>query len=194
MPVKLQLDDELIASMYKDGKSSPEIAEEFGVSAGTIRNRIRDVLGSCRSSRDVQVGRSTSQETRQKLSDVNKGKNNPNWRGGLFCRNGYVRIYSPDHPNTDATNNVYEHRLVMEEHLGRYLTIEEIVHHSDGNKSNNVIENLILFSSNSEHTAYHNRLRAQNGEQPEPSTPEISLDLPPRIWYATYTLNKDGVV
>lgn len=57
----------------------------------------------------------------------------------------------------------------MEEHLGRKLTSIEVVHHIDGDKSNNDIKNLKLFPNKSEHTKYHsdngdiNRL---NGEEP----------------------------
>lgn len=52
------------------------------------------------------------------------------------------------------------HRVVMEQLLGRPLLDSEIVHHEDENRSNNDPSNLKLFSSNSEHTAYHERKRA----------------------------------
>lgn len=48
-----------------------------------------------------------------------------------------------------------EHRLIFEKHLGRKLTKEEIVHHIDGDKSNNDINNLMLFPTKSVHTKYH---------------------------------------
>jgi len=48
-----------------------------------------------------------------------------------------------------------EHRLVMEKHLGRILTKKEVVHHIDGNKSNNELDNLMLFPTKSIHTKYH---------------------------------------
>ncbi len=38
----------------------------------------------------------------------------------------------------------HEHRVVMEKHLGRKLTFQDVVHHIDGNKKNNAIENLEL--------------------------------------------------
>ena len=40
-----------------------------------------------------------------------------------------------------------EHRWVMEQHLGRPLMSEETVHHIDGNRQNNTLANLELFSS-----------------------------------------------
>ncbi len=47
-----------------------------------------------------------------------------------------------------------EHRKIMEEYLGRKLSRYEVVHHKDGNKSNNKIENLMVMSL-SEHSKMH---------------------------------------
>lgn len=54
-----------------------------------------------------------------------------------------------------SCGSVYEHRLVMEEHLGRYLEPHEQVHHRDENKRNNHIDNLLLCSSQQEHSEQH---------------------------------------
>jgi hypothetical protein len=58
---------------------------------------------------------------------------------------GYVMIYSPNHPMKKGSY-VMEHRLVMEKHLGRYLKPEELVHHKNGKKDDNRIENLEIMS------------------------------------------------
>jgi len=73
------------------------------------------------------------------------------WRGGRYTteRDGYVFVYVPEHPNakrsgTGGGGYVLEHRLVIEKSLGRYLTNNEEVHHINGKKDDNRIENLEL--------------------------------------------------
>jgi len=46
---------------------------------------------------------------------------------------------------------VYQHKVVMEDHLGRALRPGEVIHHINGNGHDNRIENLMLFDSHSAH-------------------------------------------
>jgi hypothetical protein len=85
----------------------------------------------------------------------NRGKKGWNWKSGRTShKDGYIQIYKPGHPNCDNKGYVMEHRLVMEEYLGRYLDPIESIHHINKIKSDNGIENLMLFQSLSGHMKY----------------------------------------
>lgn len=62
----------------------------------------------------------------------------------LKTKPGYVTVFRPDHPNSNVRGWIGEHRLVMAEALGRPLLSDEIVHHKNGIKDDNRIENLEL--------------------------------------------------
>jgi hypothetical protein len=66
---------------------------------------------------------------------------------------GYVELYLPSHPNSDKTGTLLQHRFVMAEHLGRPLLESESIHHKNGNRSDNRIENLELWSGSHPKTA-----------------------------------------
>ena len=67
----------------------------------------------------------------------NKGRN---------C-DGYIKVYTPD------GRRIREHRWVMEQVLGRRLSIDEIVHHKNGDRRDNRPENLQVMSR-----SQHNRI------------------------------------
>lgn len=59
-------------------------------------------------------------------------------------QSGYVSIYDPTHPNANALGRVKEHIAVMAAHLGRPLAVGEQVHHRNGVRNDNRLENLAL--------------------------------------------------
>ncbi len=75
--------------------------------------------------------------------------------------NGYIWFYEPDNPMSDKKSRkgyVLEHRKVMGDKLGRPLLKSEIVHHINGIRDDNRIENLEITNS-SDHVAKHNSER-----------------------------------
>lgn len=78
----------------------------------------------------------------------NRGIHNGNYKGGCISANGYKVL----HING---KRITEHRYVMEQYLGRKLSRFEIVHHIDGNKLNNSLKNLFLFSCTGDHSKLH---------------------------------------
>lgn len=61
-------------------------------------------------------------------------------------RFGYCIVYLPSHPMANSSGNIAEHRLVMAEHIGRSLLPNENVHHVNGDRLDNRIGNLELWS------------------------------------------------
>lgn len=139
-----------MATLYSDGHSLRGIAERMGCSRRTIEHHLRK--------QGVQLRPRGMQTERQKLY----GERHPNWRGGVHRRHadvrrtgsGYVSRLAREHPYCSRDGYVLEHRLVVERYLQAtnrghpglgddgYLRPDWVVHHRNGVKDDNRLENL----------------------------------------------------
>lgn len=92
-------------------------------------------------------------------SEARRGEAVHNFKGyRRLSSKGYILRYAPWHPNASPSGLVMEHRLVMEGLIGRLISSDEVVHHINGNKSDNSPSNLELMKFG-EHSAFHNSSR-----------------------------------
>jgi hypothetical protein len=76
-----------------------------------------------------------------------KGANHNCWKGGrVIDGQGYVRIYAPEDDRANCGRYMKEHTLVMEAYLGRRLIKGETIHHINGDRGDNRLDNLELWS------------------------------------------------
>jgi len=71
----------------------------------------------------------------KKNHGMNKTFENPMWKGGKFkTKDGYMKILVHGHPMAQSSGYIFEHRLIMSNHLKRILKLNEVVHHINGKK------------------------------------------------------------
>lgn len=110
----------------------------------------------CGEPRWVMLVRGIPKSARCHPCSHERGEKNPNWKKGWFLDyRGYLILrLQPDHPYfkmTDGRGYVREHRLVMAQNVGRPLDRWEVVHHRNGLKDDNRIENLELLPNATSH-------------------------------------------
>ncbi len=107
-----------------------------------------------------------STEGRERVRAAKLGSRNPNygrtgelsllWRGGRTYSDGYVMVriepHVPFHHMADKAHRIKEHRLFVAQQQGRCLLPWEIVHHRNGVRDDNRLENLELITDRKYHT------------------------------------------
>ena len=127
---------------------------------GRWRDNNAEMCRRCRTEKDLWSKHMTGRT----------GAAHPCYKGNPFTvdKDGYFRIYAPNHPWKRNKGIIQEHVRVMELHIGHRIEPDEIVHHEDHNRQNNNIENLRLMKRG-EHSSLHRledthkRLRDANG-------------------------------
>jgi predicted DNA-binding protein YlxM (UPF0122 family) len=156
---------------YEDELSMKEIADLCGVHECTVRH-FMNKFSIKRRSGSSKLTKAFRERMSERLKGkptwnhdmagkyhkwTKRGSDAPGYKDGttIYASRGYRMILKPEHPNTNANGYVFEHRLVCEELLGRYLTADEIVHHRDANRLNNDPSNLFIFYGHDIHFAFH---------------------------------------
>ena len=134
--------EELYRAYVTENHNLRYIAKQAGVSYRTVQDWL------------TRYGiKLTAAELSGKRS--HRGEESWNYQGGKITQNGYVYLRRPDDPSANRDGYVMEHRMIVEQAIGRRLYQGEQVHHIDFDKAHNWIENLILFPSAAAHTEFH---------------------------------------
>lgn len=139
--LKHHISVEKMIDLYESGMTQEEVAKELGTTQKVVWKRMKEI----------------GYEARVAFKRNQYGESNDSWQGGRTIQsNGYVYIKSVGHPKALVQGDyVLEHRLAVEEVIGRYLEEGEVVHHINGKKDDNHPENLYITNP-SEHVRMHN--------------------------------------
>jgi len=126
--------------LYNNNHSLTHIAELANTNQSTVRLRLIQAKTklrnqSCAIKLAIQIGRKS----------IKKGVNHPCWKGGRYIKDGYVKI------SIGKGKYVAEHRMVWEKNRGKLLK-NQVVHHLNGIKTDNRIENLFATTRPLHHT------------------------------------------
>jgi hypothetical protein len=154
-------------------KSKKKMSEKHKGQVSPMKNKHHSKEAKRKIS-EAHKGKKLSEEHKRKLSENHadiSGENHPNWNGGRKKTNeGYILIYFPNHRQAASDGYIFEHRLIMEKILGRYLNPKEVVHHKNEIPDDNRLENLELFENAGYHRQFHKKQILRGGETGESSS------------------------
>lgn len=170
-----------IVADYESGMTVAAVGEKYNIHGRTIHSWLVK-MGIPRRKGGTPKGTKLSEERRRrligrkrwKMSDEQKKKisearkshyNGLNGYGHIKPHNrGYMQAYCPMHPKAHTDGYVMLHTVLMEQHIGRYLEDDEVVHHINHDRADNRIENLMLMKKH-EHRTMHMKERYQKGKE-----------------------------
>lgn len=124
----------------KNNTRDPETRRR-AVKAWRSKRREQGVYGTCLGCAK-NLGRNENNPRKDRYCiDCNRGELHQSWKGGYTNSNGYIIV------NIGGRKTMLQHRKVMQEYIGRELYPDENVHHINGVRDDNRIENLELWSS-----------------------------------------------
>lgn len=123
----------------------------------------KTITAICKKARKLGLRKSKEIEYLNR-SNARKGDKSSNWKGGISkSSKGYRLILKPDHHRADSKGYVLEHILIFEEKTGLQVPDNCCIHHLNGDKTDNRIENLGMMLT-SAHTSFHNAQRKHSEE------------------------------
>lgn len=167
-------------TLYFSGLTLKEVGEKYSLSAAKIyyvlkemgcelrcsgtRRGFKHTKEFCENLSRIKKGRFVSEESRNKMSESSKCHYNGLNGYGHTKRHpkGYILCYVPDHPFAHKDGYAMLHKVLMEIHIGRYLTEKEVVHHINGIRDDNSLDNLELMTAH-DHMSMHTKKRNQKG-------------------------------
>lgn len=130
----LKIKTDYLKKLYSSGLSLPEIGKKVGLTEQAVWQRLKNASFKMRNHSEAAVNAVKTGRLKRM-----QGNKNPLWKGGkTINRNGYVEISS------GKNKGMLEHRIVWEKAFGK-IPEGYIIHHLNGIKTDNRLENLSLL-------------------------------------------------
>lgn len=150
-------DDDIWSMYFNKHLNTFEIEQETGISHETIRTFLHQHGGFT----SLYRTRSDKMEKRYRLTQgrARKKESTHGCLLGQRMNKGYTMVYMPEHHRAHKDGYVYEHILVWEQTHDKKLPKNYIVHHRDGDKSNNSPDNLSALHKDRHRTVYQYKIQ-----------------------------------